>query len=218
MLDKIVSAGSSLLGGLFGNDDAKKNRELQREFAQNTVQWRVEDAKKAGLHPLYALGHTGASYNPVSSPMGQAISDAGNAISKGVSNAYEKELQKLNLENVRADIKLKESQSLGYIADAKRASNIAMSGMKSNGANDKTMIGGTHVDKNKGWSDAEDIETRYGDLVSWLYGIGVIGADTIENLPRIEAWQEKNRRERDKRNYNRPYEGNIGRNGKIIGF
>lgn len=37
---------------------------LQREFAQHGIQWRVEDARRAGLHPLYALSGAGATYSP----------------------------------------------------------------------------------------------------------------------------------------------------------
>lgn len=55
------------------NDDMAWQREqfdrseaLQREFAQNGVRWRVEDAKAAGLHPLAALGASGASAAPIS--------------------------------------------------------------------------------------------------------------------------------------------------------
>lgn len=33
-----------------------RNFRFQREMAQNTVQWRVADAKAAGVHPLFALG------------------------------------------------------------------------------------------------------------------------------------------------------------------
>lgn len=40
------------------------NVDWQREFAQNGVRWRVEDAKAAGLHPLFALGMQGASFTP----------------------------------------------------------------------------------------------------------------------------------------------------------
>lgn len=53
------------------NDDMAWSREqfnrteaLQREFAQNGIRWRVEDAKAAGLHPLAALGAAGAMYSP----------------------------------------------------------------------------------------------------------------------------------------------------------
>lgn len=43
---------------------AASNEALQREFAQMGIRWRVEDAKAAGLHPLYALGGSGAAYAP----------------------------------------------------------------------------------------------------------------------------------------------------------
>lgn len=37
----------------------------QKEFAQNSIQWRVADARKAGLHPLAALGTIGTTYTPM---------------------------------------------------------------------------------------------------------------------------------------------------------
>ena len=39
-------------------EEKQMQREIARqyEFAQNTIQWKVDDAKEAGLHPLYALG------------------------------------------------------------------------------------------------------------------------------------------------------------------
>lgn len=47
-------------------DMAQQNIALQREFAQHGIQWKVEDAKRAGIHPIYALGSAGASFSPVS--------------------------------------------------------------------------------------------------------------------------------------------------------
>lgn len=44
---------------------AAQNRALQKEFAQNSIQWKVNDAKQAGLHPLAAIGAQGTSYTPV---------------------------------------------------------------------------------------------------------------------------------------------------------
>lgn len=81
MIGAIASIGSSLLGGLFGRSAAKRQAALQREFAQKGIQWRVADAKKAGIHPLAALGSPGASYTPVSgSPMGDAMADIASSI------------------------------------------------------------------------------------------------------------------------------------------
>lgn len=46
-------------------ENARSQIALQREFAQNSIQWRVADAKKAGIHPLAALGAQGTSYTPM---------------------------------------------------------------------------------------------------------------------------------------------------------
>lgn len=40
------------------------NLNAQREFAQHGIRWKVEDAKAAGLHPLFGAGLTGASFSP----------------------------------------------------------------------------------------------------------------------------------------------------------
>ena len=104
----LIGAGSSLAGGMINATTSKKiareQMKLQKEFAQNGIQWRVEDAKKAGLHPLYAIGASGATYTPVSqdsSAMGNAVADAGAYLGKAVNQAIDKDTQKqLELENV----------------------------------------------------------------------------------------------------------------------
>ena len=35
-----------------------------KQFAKRGIQWRVHDAKKAGLHPLAALGAQTTSFSP----------------------------------------------------------------------------------------------------------------------------------------------------------
>lgn len=45
-------------------DQQAENVALQREFAQHGVGWRVADAKAAGVHPLYAIGASGAAFSP----------------------------------------------------------------------------------------------------------------------------------------------------------
>lgn len=58
---------------------------LQKEFAQNSIQWKVEDAKKAGLHPLAALGVSGYQYtSPGLASVGRSgldLSSVGGALS-----------------------------------------------------------------------------------------------------------------------------------------
>lgn len=58
----------SLINGFLNRnqqkDLAERQANLQKEFAQNSIQWRTADAKKAGIHPVAALGSQGISYNP----------------------------------------------------------------------------------------------------------------------------------------------------------
>lgn len=104
MLAPLLAAGSSLLGGLFQKSQADKNIKLQKQFAQSGIQWKVEDAKKAGVHPLYALGAQTHSFAPQSvGDMG--ISNAGQDLSRAVSAAQPQSAHKgtaarLQLENM----------------------------------------------------------------------------------------------------------------------
>lgn len=64
----LLSAGSSLLGGILGRN---KEAKTQKEFAQKGIQWKVADAKAAGIAPVYALGAQTHSYTP------QSVGDMG---------------------------------------------------------------------------------------------------------------------------------------------
>lgn len=67
---------------------------VQREFAQHGIRWRVEDAKAAGLHPLFALGGGGASYTPMALVSGGGFgggvdwSKSGQAIARAVEQYF----------------------------------------------------------------------------------------------------------------------------------
>lgn len=47
---------------------ARQQMQFQQDYAKSVMQWRVEDAKKAGVHPMAALGMSNPSYSPVSLP------------------------------------------------------------------------------------------------------------------------------------------------------
>lgn len=62
----VIGGAIGALGSFLGSTKgAEEQVEGQREFAQNSLQWRVEDAKKAGVHPLFALGAQLPSYQPI---------------------------------------------------------------------------------------------------------------------------------------------------------
>lgn len=89
-----IGAGASMLGSKkaakSASDQAMMNYLMQKEFAQSGIQWRVEDAKKAGLHPLYALGGSGAAFSP--NPIVQSdggLEAAGQAVGQAVSKGLD---------------------------------------------------------------------------------------------------------------------------------
>jgi len=185
-MDALIGAGASLLGGLFDSSSANKANAQQMDLAKNSISYRVEDAKRAGIHPLYALGAPTLSSTTHTNTMGQSIADAGSKIAKGISNGYEKQLQAKNLESITADINLKNAQTSGFIQEQKIASDLArvnQTGRTAGNPNHLT-IGGGKVHPSKDWSDTQKIEDRYGDLVSWLYGLGVVAGDSHSNVKR----------------------------------
>lgn len=60
----------------------KENIELQREFAQHGISWKVDDAISAGIHPLAALGADTMSFTPSSRLFEQQAPD----VSSGRAN------------------------------------------------------------------------------------------------------------------------------------
>lgn len=136
-----ISAGANLIGSAingimagqsfdFQREMWDKNYNAQKEFAQNSMQWRVADARAAGLHPLAALGQMGSSYTPTSvydngPDVGSAVANAGTAIGNamgqiGLLNA-EAELEGKRLENASKLMELQtkaDAKNMGQLSNA----------------------------------------------------------------------------------------------------
>jgi hypothetical protein len=98
-LGTILGAGLQLAGGLLGKSsqdkankiaqqNANRNFQTQREFAQNAISWRAADAKRAGIHPIFAMGSSPINFSPVSvgvsgrNPMADSLSSMGQDVSR----------------------------------------------------------------------------------------------------------------------------------------
>lgn len=177
----LIGAGSSLLGGLLGANEAKKNRALQQDAMYNGIQIKVKDAEKAGVHPLYALGASTFSPTPIMSGMPEAIGNAGQDISRAVSAAqdgrervstYSKTLQALQLERGGLENELLRSQI--------RKLNTAGTPPVSPGVGDGNVIEGQgdtrepvsafgiKVRPRKEDSKAQDLEDEYGEIADFV--------------------------------------------------
>jgi len=124
MFGNLISAGASLLGGLMQSKQADKQADLQKQFAQSGIQWKVKDAEKAGIHPLYALGANTTSYQPVSVGdlgISQAGQDIGRAIDStrsvsGKAEALQLSLAQAQVEGANLDNDIKRADLLSKVA------------------------------------------------------------------------------------------------------
>lgn len=138
-IGQAAGGAASLFGGNSGGGSwqqlaiMREQAQLQREFAQNGIQWRVADAKAAGIHPLYALGGSGASYSPSAvsvgtgggADLGRDLANMGQGLGRAVAAASSKEdradaayqsqmrimgLERANLENRLLETQIAASQ------------------------------------------------------------------------------------------------------------
>lgn len=157
-----------------------RNAALQREFAQSGIQWKVADARKAGIHPVYALGGQTHAASPIAvgdtpgigasmAEMGQDISRAFNATrSSGArQTAFDETVQKLTLQKMGLENDLLASQ----IKRLQVNSNPPLP-IPEGKADDRPPlhVGGQRWSTDPTTSNVEDFSKRYGDEgpAQWL--------------------------------------------------
>lgn len=206
MIGSVISAGASLIGGLMNRSAAKdaqaanermaeKNIKLQKQFAQEGIRWKVQDAEAAGIHPAFALGANTNSFTPVNysatadNSMGNAIASMGQDIGSAVNrtrtagervDAFTQAARKLSLTKGALENELLASQ----IAKLKASANPPMPSVPGTplGANGPVPEADKFEDRpqlifgNQKWmtdpttANMDDFSKRYGDdgLPSWL--------------------------------------------------
>lgn len=135
LLGAIAGPALGLVGSMIGNASRERGQreeiENQKEFAQHGLRWKVADAKKAGLHPLAALGASTASYAPVGlgeNDTAASFSAAGQDLSRSIDatrtlpeklDAFTQTSQQLTLQRMGLENELLASQ----IAKTRQAGN-----------------------------------------------------------------------------------------------
>lgn len=141
MFGAIVGGLGALAGGLLSSHSKNKAtasqhaiamQELayQKELHKNQVQWRVEDAKKAGIHPLAALGLSSASYSPVSGSIDTSgtdyswLGDVGQNLNRAIQQGktQKEREQALVKQNQYDDIMLRKANAEADLAESTAAS------------------------------------------------------------------------------------------------
>lgn len=219
MLESLISTGANLVSGFLNRSAAKDaaaqqqaqfnaNMQMQKDFAQQGVRWKVADAKAAGIHPLYALGAQTISPSPISvgggsadTSLGDMAKNMGQDLSRAVhatrtqeerDDAYATTVKAMNVQRMGLENDLLAAQT----AKIRAGSNPPAPAFDPhNIPTDKVegrpplAIGGSEWKTYPGATNAEDFEKRYGDIGEEIAGVGNFIQDAFHNLTQSQKWQ-----------------------------
>lgn len=195
MLGNLIGAAGNLIGGLLGNKAEKKERQMQMAFAQNGIQWKVADAEKAGVHPLFALGAPTATYSPISTgSMSNAVSDMGQNLGRAVEavrspgqkiDAYTAKLQALQLERGSLENTLLRNQILNAQNQPGNPPTPAGGSLiAGQGGGRDLRVAGQRISPRLDENPAEDWEKEYGEISDLIGGARL----ARDSEPIIREW------------------------------
>lgn len=209
--EALLGGIGSIVSGLFGKSSAEKQQrqqiQLQKDFAQKGIQWKVKDAEKAGVHPLAALGANTIAYSPVTvgTPdlgLGQMGQDIGRAIDAGSTanqrtaslqtRIAEAQLKGLELDNAGKAIQntalasqsIRNAQVGPPMAAVSGETNTGMAGQGTS----KLIYAGERLPGTPEYSTADQGETTFGEAAGELFGISKLAA-TWDKMPTAQKWK-----------------------------
>ena len=203
VLGGVITGGLKLLGGLFGSK--KKETKQTTDF----VALR-KSAEAAGFNPLTALKATGGGgFTTTTHPglsSGEFIADAlGAGFDAWASHdpiqrerdALEVELMRAELDRIKADAGVTQGFAGGVpTARHEKVPVVEYADPALADKPEKLRYGGFDWDVQSDTSDAQEVEDRYGDVVSSAYGVGVLARDAWPYVqPYFSADREKVGRE-----------------------
>lgn len=213
LIPSLISAGGSLLSGIFGDKAAtKQNRaqmaaikdqnayikrfnKQQMEREDNRIQRLVVDARAAGIHPLAALGAGGGGSGSFAMPeavyggapvTGSAVGDAIKAF--GDTLPMVNEQGALQTELLRAQIRNVDASTANLIAEARRTTMSSAVKAASN-----TSFADVKLQEQPDTSTAQEVQDRYGDIIENIFGIAKLGRDVVASefwdrpMPKIRS-------------------------------
>lgn len=141
------------------------------------------DAEAAGFNPLTIIrggGLAGYGSSTMSAMPDTRIADAFRTFGSGFAqfqyDPYGEQRAQLEMAEARARI--------ASYAKSSAPSGLSFGTPTSKGVQSSPDLSFMSLPwkTDKGTSPAQAIQDRYGDLVEWIYGMGVLGADTLKNL------------------------------------
>lgn len=179
--DVLTGAGiaSNFLGGIMGNNSAKKAAKAQMEFQLSVLKnrhlWEVQDLRRAGLNPILSAngggpGAPGASYTP---------QNVGAGVDSAITSASSRKLMAEQVLATNASAKASLATAANQLSQAK-LNNV-------NSVNNSMLTPGLSfqaaIDNLKA-SAANPLLKKGADYTSFLSGGLVGGIDTaVKNLP-----------------------------------
>lgn len=203
----IFGAIGGLLGGLLGNSAANKRQtqmlQWQERMDNTKIQRLQKDAKKAGVHPLAAMGTSLTSPSPVEvggrpdfSDMGQNVGRALDATMSAdqKANDYTRAIQNLTLDRMNLENDVIRTQLVNsaaatvrqpsspptFIGRDSREAPSPVADLKPEKQDTYTLFGKTFK-QNPDFSAAERIQNVFGEPVEWPYSVVKILAELAEH-------------------------------------
>lgn len=149
LIGAAISGAASLAGGFLNSSATKRqneqanalaqqNMKMQKQFAQEGLTWKIDDAIRNAdkVHPIYSLGSAGPTFTPVSAnfaadhSIGNAVSSAGQDLGRAVAatatqgqraDAFTKAAQALSLEKGALENEVLRSQLASQNARLRQA-------------------------------------------------------------------------------------------------
>lgn len=192
----LISAGSSLLGKFLGGDPKDDAKDMAKYVGSNAIQWRVNDANKAGVHPLYALGASVINNAPSVvgdagdsswvENMGQGLARSADAMlsTQGRSTAL---VERLALERAGLENELLKARI------ASERSQVAP------GVNRSPLIAGQGDSLSVGGMDRFPIPPGATPAQTWEDWFGEIGGEAFGGLPNTFVGMDRYTRDYEKK-------------------
>lgn len=207
-----ISGGLSYLGSRNANrsaeSNARLNADLQREFAQNGIQWKVKDAKAAGIHPLYALGANTPTFSPTSvnfqnelSGFAKSGQNIGSAIDRTMNQKQRDEWaldnHMLNRERQLAEIALIKTRTAQLrnppmpVLGVDPNDPTEVVGRENPARGRDPVTGNPNIAIGPGMT-GEEAEQEWGEFGGSLYGLGKLGLDAHRTARRaVDRWYDR---------------------------
>ena len=167
-----ISGGSNILSGFLSKPSSQSTDWSQ---AKEGIQWRVADAKKAGIHPLAALGMptvSGTTFNAADNNLSNAVGAAGESAIR--YHMLKNENQKIlnDTAETAARVRLMDTQA-DIAMDQYENSKKALAGHASSSSQDQVEVT-VPAQRTTGItprSDIQSISDVHGEIVGESYGV-----------------------------------------------